>query len=62
MGVLPWSHHALGDLVSAPEGKHLLKLIVPTVKIFSGSPATYKNYWGYEVELLKSIAHSLNFR
>ena len=46
MGVLPWSHHALGDLVDAPEG----------------APATYTNYWGYEIELLKSIAGALNFR
>ena len=46
MGVLPWSHHALGDLVDAPEG----------------APASYTNYWGYEIELLKSIAGALNFR
>ena len=46
VGVLPWSHHVLGDKVDAPEG----------------SPATYKNYWGYEIELLKSIAKKLNFR
>ena len=46
MGVLPWSHHALGDLVDAPEG----------------APATYTNYWGYEIELLRSIAGALNFK
>ena len=44
--VLPWSHHALGDKVPAPEG----------------APATYTNYWGYEIELLQSISHTLNFR
>ena len=46
MGVLPWSHHALGDLVDAPKD----------------APATYTNYWGYEIELLKSIAEALNFK
>ena len=46
VGVLPWSHHVLGDKVDAPEG----------------TPATYENYWGYEIELLKSIAKKLNFR
>ena len=46
VGVLPWSHHVLGDKVAAPEG----------------SPATYENYWGYEIELLRSIAKILNFR
>ena len=37
---------ALGDKVPAPEG----------------APATYTNYWGYEIELLQSISHKLNFR
>ena len=46
VGVLPWSHHALGDKVEAPED----------------APATYTNYWGYEIELLKSISSKLNFR
>ena len=46
VGVLPWSHHALGDKDEAPEG----------------SPATYSNYWGYEIELLRSISGKLNFR
>ena len=46
VGVLPWSHHALGDKVEAPED----------------APATYTNYWGYEIELLKSISNKLNFR
>ena len=44
--MLPWSHHTLGDKVPAPEG----------------APATYTNYWGYEIELLQSISHTLNFR
>ena len=27
-----------------------------------GAPATYTNYWGYEIELLKSISNKLNFK
>lgn len=46
VGVLPWSHHVLGDKVEAPEG----------------TPATYENYWGYEIDLLKSISKKLNFK
>ena len=46
VGVLPWSHHALGDKVEAPED----------------APATYTNYWGYEIELLKSMSNKMNFR
>ena len=46
VGVLPWSHHALGDKVPAPEG----------------APVTYTDYWGYEIELLRSISQKLNFR
>ena len=45
VGVLPWAHHVQGDKVEAAEE----------------APATYTNYWGYEIELLRSIASSLNF-
>ena len=45
VGVLPWAHHVQGDKVEAAED----------------APATYTNYWGYEIELLRSIATSLNF-
>lgn len=45
VGTLPWSHHVLGDKEAAPPD----------------APATYTNYWGYEVDLLNSVANKLNF-
>ena len=44
----PWSHHVLADKI--PE----------TDADFSESNK-YKNYWGYEIEMLKNMANVLNF-
>ena len=44
----PWSHHVLADNI--PE----------TDPDFSESNK-YRNYWGYEIEMLKNVANILNF-
>ena len=43
----PWSHHVLGDTIPEEEGGNA------TMK--------YRNYWGYEIYLLKEVSKLLNF-
>ena len=44
----PWSHHVLGDLIPEEEG---------------GTPSNkYKDYWGYEISLLKTLSGILDFK
>ena len=44
----PWSHHVLGEQIPKedPEWSEINK---------------YRNYWGYEIEMLKDTAKALNF-
>ena len=44
----PWSHHVLGEEIPKedPEWRETNK---------------YRNYWGYEIEMLKDTAKALNF-
>ena len=43
----PWSHHVLGDLIPEDEG--------------GNATNKYRNYWGYEVDLLKELAKVIKF-
>ncbi len=43
----PWSHHVLGELIPEENGGNA------TMK--------YRDYWGYEIELLKALSKSLDF-
>lgn len=44
----PWSHHVLGDVIPETDPEY-------------SQSNKYRNYWGYEIEMLKSIAPILNF-
>ncbi len=44
----PWSHHVLGDEIPEEEG--------------GNSTLKYRDYWGYEIELLRAVSSFLDFR
>ena len=48
VGTNPWSHHVLGYRIPEEEG---------------GGTATekYRDYWGYEIDLLDAVSHALEF-
>ena len=48
MAVNLWSHHVLADEI-------------PTTDTEWSPTSYYKNYWGFEIEILQSIAQVLNF-
>ena len=48
VGAVPWSHHVVAEEVSDEEG--------------GNSTHRYRNYWGYEMDLLNLISEKLNFQ
>ena len=48
MATNPWSHHALGDAIPETDPEY-------------SETNKYRNYWGYEIEMLKNMAGVLNF-
>ena len=47
VGAVPWSHHVAGEEVSDEEG--------------GNDTYRYRDYWGYEIDLLNLVSEKLNF-
>ena len=48
IGTNPWSHHVLAEAISESDPDY-------------SESNKYRNYWGYEIEMLKNMAKILNF-